>query len=154
MGKKCFEDEWGPPGFRCDTHGGVTRCCVPMCYLQAKGFVEVDDGHVKGWRCKRHNGTQQKVLTQLNSEGKMVSLAFGVKPSRAPMLCCIEKCSRWGKSKAKEPDEYGPAGFRCRAHGGYKCNVEGCTRLKQGRNVMQPDEFGAPGIRCALHGGM
>jgi len=168
LGKKCVKDEFGRSGYRCGAHGGPTLCSVPTCGTQARGFVEVEDGYAPGWRCVHHNGGHSPKVVIVKKEptttkegggggrrSRMgIALANGVKPSRPPVRCCIENCCRWGKKSVKEEDEYGPAGLRCRSHMGIKCNVEGCARLKRGRNVIRGDDFGPPGSRCATHGGI
>merc|ERR1712032_1709715 len=50
----------------------------------------------------------------------------------------------------KVEDHLGPPGPRCHTHGGWSCNVAGCTRIPMSR-VSVEDCFGPPGIRCRQH---
>jgi len=54
-------DACGPPGRRCNRHGGRSNCSIPGCGNMTKGRVPTADAFgPPGARCRRHNGGTRK----------------------------------------------------------------------------------------------
>jgi len=75
------------------------------------------------------------------------------KKPRYMKLCSIAGCQRYSQGKTLESDQWGPRGYRCKAHGGGpRCSFPGCSKASQGGSVAA-DQYAPAGRRCALHGG-
>lgn len=87
-------DTWGPPGGRCQKHGGGTRCAFEGCNNGTKyRILEPDEYGPPGFRCVSHGGGPR---------------------------CNIPFCSRAaaGRYTAQIADIFGPIGPRCCWHAG------------------------------------
>lgn len=176
---KLIADSYGPPGWRCDPHGGRLPCNVPECPHSSVGRVRWDDKFgLAGHRCYQHGARRCEVaLCQRPASGGRCSLhretmrtcnALGCKNRPLGLVavsdalgaagyrcgthgggCNVEGCTRSHWGFAVE-DNYGPAGRRCYKHGGKICSLPGC-QCKPVRHVRDPDHFGPPGIRCKKH---
>lgn len=72
--------------------------------------------------------------------------------SKLQRSCEVDGCHRKAWRMKLTLDSYGPAGWRCDAHGGrLPCNAPGCGRSSVGR-VWRDDGVGLAGHRCYQHG--
>eukprot|EP00397_Hematodinium_sp_SG-2012_P007961 GEMP01008012.1.p1 GENE.GEMP01008012.1~~GEMP01008012.1.p1 ORF type:complete len:675 (+),score=172.14 GEMP01008012.1:840-2864(+) len=158
-------DKFGPPGYRCITHGGGRRCCAANCTNSAKGRISVADADGEaGPRCIRHGGGLKCSVEgcERAKHGRVnIPDVFGQLGPRCTRhgggprcsATVVGGCANSAVSFVDESDAFGPSGIRCKRHGGgRRCSVVGCETAGRGQPVTEADYFGPPGFRCGRHG--
>ena len=158
-----LNDSFGPPGWRCTSHGSRGPCNVDGCSRTSCGKVYVDDSFgPAGYRCHSHGarmcnilGSRSSALNTLlkpNKLGPAGRRCFAHCPKQAQRFSCsVQGCCR-RPIRHRPADAHGPAGLRCCDHGGRHCTAPGCHKSVC-RKHRQLDKHGPPGYRCSKHGG-
>mmetsp|Transcript_45154 Transcript_45154/g.81576 ORF Transcript_45154/g.81576 Transcript_45154/m.81576 type:complete len:743 (+) Transcript_45154:185-2413(+) len=166
-------DHWGPPGPRCEKHGGRARCNVGSCTKAGAGKVrEADVWGPAGHRCQQHGArrcivkgcqthavVKATVADEHGPPGRRCwwhGIAYHPPRKRCNVPGCLQQPARCVKEDDKfgPVDRFGPVGFRCiKHHGAHYCAVPGCFRRcrKAVLKVDVADKFGPPGRRCTRH---
>lgn len=147
-------DDLGPAGHRCTAHTGSV-CNVIGCTLYSVTTVpEADNLGEPGLRCQKHG--KICVVTDCTRIGvrKLPEDSIGRDGYRChhhggAYACCASGCMSIGRHLIRAPDRFGPAGFRCSAHG-RRCEVDGCEKVGKGK--CKADDLGPSAWRCVLHG--
>eukprot|EP00397_Hematodinium_sp_SG-2012_P001435 GEMP01001437.1.p1 GENE.GEMP01001437.1~~GEMP01001437.1.p1 ORF type:complete len:1084 (+),score=270.62 GEMP01001437.1:98-3349(+) len=160
---KTANDIFGFAGRRCRGH--AHSCNISGCRNVAGAKkMQKDSLGPAGWRCPRHayfcsvvgctNVGQVIKVSEPNTSAELVAVDTNSTTRlcmRHAYICNISGCKNVVKRKKKDPDVFGPSGWRCERHN-HPCTVEGCTN--GGRVKKQSDHFGPAGWRCKRHGHM
>jgi len=110
------------------------------------------EGKSRG-KCGPKEKDQEKTLIGGNDRAEQSVRSMGTaRTGQEPRRCSVDGCSslRQG-ARIPHSDSLGPAGYRCKRHGGRRrCSVDGCPRWSECR-IPNSDRFGPPGIRCLRH---